>query len=67
MGRIFGFVVGVIWLGFTFWAFSTASAGRSAGAPDMGFWWTVIGAFYGLAAMVALVGTARHKVTGPVK
>lgn len=67
MGRIFGFVVGAIWLGFTFWAFSTGSAGRSAGQPDVAVWWTIIATFYGLAAMVALIGTARHQRSGPLK
>jgi len=67
MARIFGFVVGAIWLGFAFMAFRSSSAGWAAGHPDFGFWWAVITAFFTIAATVAIVGTARHRTTGPKK
>jgi hypothetical protein len=67
MSRIFGFAVGALWLVFTFLAFSNASAGWSQGHTDVGFWWSVIGSFLGIAALVAIVGTARHRTTGPQK
>ncbi len=67
MGRIFGFVAGLIWVGFATMAFSASSAGRGAGQPDVAFWWSVITVLYTIAATVALVGTARHRRTGPNK
>lgn len=67
MSRIFGFVVGAVWLVFAFMAFGARSAGVAAGQPDVTFWWTVIMAGYAAAAIVALVGTARYKASGPKK
>jgi hypothetical protein len=67
MPRIFGFVVGAIWILFAIMAFRASSAGAAADQPDAAFWWLVIMAFYTLAAGVALVGTARHKYQGPKK
>jgi hypothetical protein len=67
MSRIFGFVVGAVWLVFAFMAFGARSAGAAAGQPDVTFWWTVITVGYLAAATVALVGTARHQQTGPKK
>jgi hypothetical protein len=67
MSKIFGFVVGAIWVGFAFWAYSISRAGWAEGHSDLGFWWTVIGVFYSIAAGAALVGTARHRRTGPRK
>lgn len=67
MARIFGFVVGVVWLGFAFVAFRNSSAGWEAGHSDVGFWWAVITGFLTIAATVALVGTARHQRSGPRK
>jgi hypothetical protein len=67
MTRIFGYAVGVIWLGFTLMALGARSSGVEAGQPDVVFWWTVIASVYALAAMVAIVGTIRHRTTGPRK
>lgn len=67
MARIFGFVVGAIWLGFAFVAFRNSSAGWANGHSDFGFWWAVITGFLTIAATVAIVGTARHRTTGPKK
>lgn len=52
--------VGVVYLGIAFAAFARASAGWQAGHADIGFWWTVIGAFLTIAALGALVGTWIH-------
>lgn len=67
MQKIFGFVVGGIWLVFVAWAFRVSQAGWSEGHADLGFWWTVIATLYGIAGTAALVGTARHRYTGPRK
>jgi hypothetical protein len=67
MARIFGFVVGAIWLSFAFMAFRSSSAGWSSGYPVLGFWWAVITGLFTIAATVAIVGTARHRTTGPKK
>jgi hypothetical protein len=48
-------------------AFGARSAGAAAGQPDVTFWWTVIMVGYTAAAMALIVGTARHKKTGPNK
>lgn len=60
MSRIFGLIVGVVWLGFTFIAFSRSAEGWGDGNPDLGFWWAVIGSLLALAAGAALVGTWIH-------
>jgi hypothetical protein len=68
MSRIFGYLIGVIWIGFTFMALGARAAGAEAGQPDVTFWWTVIGAVYALAATVAIVGpsgTGRRGRQGP--
>lgn len=67
MSRIFGFVIGAIWIVFTFMAVRASSAGAAADQPDAAFWWTVIAVFYGIAALVAIIGTARHRYRGPRK
>lgn len=67
MSRIFGFVVGAIWLFFTYWAFRVSAAGYADGHGDVGFWWAVIGSFLGISALVAIVGTARYRYRGPRK
>ena len=67
MTKIFGFAVGAIWLVFASWAFLTSRAGWAEGHSDIGFWWTVIATFYTIAATVALVGTIRHRASGPRK
>ena len=60
MARIFGFVVGVLWIGFSAYAFSRSAEGWGAGNSDLGFWWAVIGTFLSLASGAALVGTWIH-------
>jgi len=67
MSKIFGFGVGAIWVGFASWAFTVSRAGAAEGHTDLAFWWAVIATFYALAASAALVGTARHRRTGPRK
>jgi uncharacterized membrane protein YsdA (DUF1294 family) len=67
MSRIFGFVIGVVLLVFAFMAFGARSAGVEAGQPDVTFWWTVILLGYAGAALAAILGTLRHKTTGPRK
>ena len=53
MGRIFGFLVGIVWLVFASVAFRYSAAGWSAEAG-------VIGVFLILAAGGALLGTWIH-------
>ena len=60
MGRIFGFAVGLAWLGLAVGAFRNSSAGWGASATDLGFWWGVIGCLLTIAATAALVGTWLH-------
>ena len=60
MGRIFGILVGIVWLVLASVAFRYSAAGWSANASDLGFWWTVIGVFLTLAAGGALLGTWLH-------
>jgi hypothetical protein len=60
MGRIFGFLVGIVWLVFASVAFRNSAAGWSADASDIGFWWAVIGVFLAIAAGGALLGTWLH-------
>ncbi|MEX0935269.1 MAG: hypothetical protein WD013_00095 [Gemmatimonadota bacterium] len=67
MSRIFGFVVGAIWLVFAFLALRNSLGGWSDGHADLGFWWGVITVLLAIAATVALVGTVRHRRTGPQK
>lgn len=60
MARIFGFLVGIVWIGLAFGAFRRSMAGWDAGQSDIGFWWAVIAAFLAIAAAGALVGTVLH-------
>ena len=62
MNRIFGYLVGVVWLGLAYGAFQTGAAGRAAGQPDVGFWWSVIAGLLAIAALGALIGTTIHSV-----
>ena len=71
MGRIFGFLIGIVWLVLASIAFRYSSDGWSAAASDIGFWWAVIGVLLTLAAGGALLGTwlhtrPQHGVTHPV-
>lgn len=67
MSRIFGYAVGALWLIFTFMALRAASAGAAAGQADAQLWYSVIAFFLGTAAVVAIVGTFRHRPSGPRK
>ena len=60
MSRIFGFVIGLVWLGFAAGSFRRSLAGWSADASDLGFWWCVIGVLFTIAAGGAMVGTWIH-------
>ena len=60
MNRIFGYLVGIVWLGMAFGAFNAASGGWEQGFTDIGFWWSVIGGFLTIAGLGALVGTTIH-------
>ncbi len=60
MNRIFGYFVGLVWLGMAFGAFSNSSAGWEQNWPDIGFWWGVIGTLLSIAGVGALVGTTIH-------
>ena len=60
MKRIFGFGVGVVWLGLAFGALRNGQAGWAAGHSDLGFWWTVIAALLAIAGAGALIGTYLH-------
>lgn len=60
MNRIFGYLVGVVWLGLAYGAFRTATAGWDAGQSDVGFWWAVIATLLTIAALGALIGTMIH-------
>lgn len=64
MSRIFGFVIGLLWLVLAFLALRNSLAGWSAGASDLGFWWAVIAVFLTIAAGAAVVGTLIHTRTG---
>jgi hypothetical protein len=64
MGRIFGYLIGLIWIGLAFGALSRASAGFSADMADVGLWWSIIGTLLGIAATAALVGTYLHTSAG---
>lgn len=58
--KLFGYVIGIVWLGLAFGAFRTSSAGWAQGQSDIGFWWAVIAVLLTIAALGALVGTAIH-------
>ncbi len=67
MSRIFGFVIGAIWLLFALSALSSSVSGWSEGHSDLGFWWGVIGVLLLIACGVAIVGTLRYSYQGPRK
>ena len=60
MNRIFGYVIGVIWLVLAYGAFQRGANGRALDQPDVAFWWTVIAGLLAIAAVGALVGTTIH-------
>jgi len=60
MKKGLGLLVGIFLLALAARAFQTASIGWSGGHGDVGFWWTVISCFLGIAGAGALIGTAMH-------
>ncbi|MBW3533628.1 MAG: hypothetical protein KY453_00200 [Gemmatimonadetes bacterium] len=64
MSKIFGFVIGLVWLIFAFLAFRRSAAGWSVEASGLGFWWGVIAVFLTIAAGAAIVGTVLHTRRG---
>lgn len=60
MSRIFGFLVGAVWLVFAAVAFKNSAAGWSADASDLGFWWGVVAIFLTIASGTAFLGTWIH-------
>lgn len=67
MTRIFGFAVTVVWLVFAAMAFRAARASAAADMPDAHFWYGAVTFLLLVAAAVALVGTLRHRPSGPLK
>ncbi len=67
MARILGLAAGAVWLIFTLMAFRAASAGWAADQADVGFWYAVTGVLLGIATLVIVVGTLRHRPSGPRK
>lgn len=65
MKKLFGYVIGVVWLGIAFGAFRTSARGWAEGHSDIGFWWAVIGSLLTIAALGALVGTTIHTRARP--
>jgi len=60
MKRILGMGVGVIYIVLAYAAFNRASSGWEAGHGDIGFWFTVVGAFLSIASLAAFIGTWIH-------
>lgn len=60
MKKALGFLAGFGLLSLAAAAAHTAFLGWGGGHSDVGFWWTVIAGFLGIAAVGALVGTAIH-------
>ena len=60
MKKALGFLAGLVLLALAARAYRTASIGWSGGHGDVGFWWTVIACFLGIAAAAAIVGTWIH-------
>ena len=60
MKKALGFLAGIVILAMAGKAFQTAMIGWSGGHGDVGFWWTVISCFLGIAGFGALIGTAIH-------
>lgn len=60
MKKAFGFLAGLFLLSLAALALRTASVGWSGGHGDVGFWWTVISCFLGIAGAGAVIGTVIH-------
>lgn len=67
MSRIFGYLVGAIWLVLGLAALSSSFSGWGEGHSDLGFWWAVVGVLLLIASTAAFVGTARYRYQGPKK
>ena len=64
MQKAFGFLASLVLLALSAGAARTAQLGWGGGHADVGFWWTVIASFLGIAAVAAAVGTAIHSRGG---
>lgn len=60
MNRIFGYIVGLVWLGLAWGAFQRGANGRAMDQADVGVWWTIIAGLLTIAALGALIGTTLH-------
>ncbi len=60
MKKALGFLAGLFLLTLAGGAARTAATGWSGGHGDVGFWWTVVAGFLGVAALGAIVGAAIH-------
>ena len=60
MMKALGVLAGLVLLLLAAGAARIASLGWAGGHSDVGFWWTVITGFLGIAGAGALVGTAVH-------
>jgi hypothetical protein len=60
MNRIFGYLVGIVWLGMAWGAFQRGQNGGAMGYTDMVVWWTIIAGFLMIAGLGALIGTTIH-------
>ena len=60
MTRIFGFGIGLLYIGIAYGALMRANEGWATGYEDVGFWWTVIAVILAIAATGALIGTWLH-------
>jgi len=60
MKRVIGMAIGVGYLGLVAYTWSIGQSGWDAGHPDVGFWFTVISGFLGIAAVALFIGTWIH-------
>ena len=59
-GQVAGMIVGAVIAALALWGFWSGVSGFQAGQQDVGFWYTVMGAFLLLAAGAVIVGTRIH-------
>jgi len=60
MKRIIGICIGAFYAVLTWLAMTTANQNWWVGNLDLGLWWAVIGALFGIAGLSALWGTWFH-------
>ena len=60
MKLIIGIVIAALYALLAGLAFTASTGGWAEGHGDLGFWWAVIGALLGIAALGALLGTWLH-------